>query len=206
MAGESQTELVELDGLLALASAGVRLDAGQCGRLVELAALAPGRRARVVRVLAEQRDGVAIDALLRLPGDLPGRVEGVFRAMRGGVAREGAPRMVALEFRNSRSKRFPGLVERAHASFGGRLERLRLGDVLHYRVAVFDSGRLSSEVADLELDLERIHQELLRIRGVRLWLNGWCFDDHSPLRPAARVPVLRGWLDWAVRREPGRAS
>ncbi|MCA9684999.1 MAG: hypothetical protein KC457_22645, partial [Myxococcales bacterium] len=45
------------------------------------------------------------------------------------------------------------------------------------------------------------HRELLRIRGVRLWLNGWCLDDRSAIRPPARVPLLRGWLDWALAED-----
>lgn len=205
--------LAQLDALL-LHAGSEPLDAGACAALVELSATLPGRRARVVEVLRRQRDGVAIDALLALPSRTPGVVEGVFAGLRHGVARRRAdgsafPRMLALEFRSSKARRFPTLVERATAAFGSRLERLRIGDALIYRVAIFElagAPALADVVGPLALDIESIHRDLLRLRGVRLWLNGWCFDDDSPLRPPVRVPLLRGWLDWATtQRESGGA-
>jgi len=194
------------------------LDASACATLVELSAELPGRRARVVEALGRQRDAAALDGLLALPSQTPGVVEGLFAGFRHGVARRRAsrepsglivsPRMLALEFRSSKSRRFPALVERATAAFGAGLERLRVGDALHYRFAVFErdpagsgEARLCTRVRPLALDIEGIHRDLLRLRGVRLWLNGWCFDDRSPLRPPVRVPLVRGWLDWAIAEE-----
>jgi len=199
-AQDARAALTEVDGLLALADSGTRLDAEDCLRLVERTRQAPGRWGRVVRSLSAQRDAAAVDALLRVPAGASGVVEGVFQALRAGVVRPGASAMVALEFRSSKSRRFPALLARAHASFGDQLERLRIDGALYYRLALFVPER--RRVAALELDLERIHRDLQRLRGVSLWLNGWRFDDRSSLRPAARGPLLRAWLDWAL--EPPR--
>jgi hypothetical protein len=197
--------LTALDELLAHAD-GRALDARECATLVEGSAALPGRRARVVEVLRRQRDAAALDALLSLPSPTPGVVEAVFAGLRHGVARlrsDGSafPRMLALEFRSSTARRFPALVERAIAAFGPELERLRVDDTLHYRFAVFEQPHdraLSDRVRPLALDIEAIHRDLIRLRGVRLWLNGWCFDDRCALRPPVRVPLLRGWLEWAT--------
>jgi hypothetical protein len=205
--------LAELDALLDRARTQV-LDAGACAALIRLSATLPGRRPRVVDALRRQRSSAALDALLALPSGTPGVIEAVFAGLHHGVARprpdgSSCPRMLALEFRSSKSRRFPALVERATAAFGARLERLRVAEILHYRFAVFerpypDDERvtLPAVVRPLVLDIESIHRDLLRLRGVRLWLNGWCFDDDSSLRPAVRAPLLRAWLDWASSWEP----
>lgn len=210
MAGSPEQAIValaQLDGLLELARTST-LGVDDCVRMVELTADLPGRRARVVDALRQQRAPAALDALLTLPSQTPGVVEAVFAGLRHGVARprlDGSafPHMLALEFRSSKAARFPALIERATAAFGVRLERLRVADSLHYRFALFDDAdaSLTAEVRPLALDIEGIHRDLLRLRGVRLWLNGWCFDDHSPLRPPVRVPLLRAWLDWATAGE-----
>jgi hypothetical protein len=205
---QAAAALAQLDALLLHARTNP-LDASACATLVELSATLPGRRARVVEALRRQRDPVALDALLALPSRTPGVVEGVFAGLRHGVARPRAdgsafPRMLALEFRSSKARRFPTLVERASAAFGARLERLRVADSLVYRFAIFeraDAPGLRELIGPLALDIESIHRDLLRVRGVRLWLNGWCFDDGSPLRPPIRVPLLRGWLDWATSQD-----
>lgn len=205
---QTAAALAQLDALL-LHARSSPLDASACAALVELSATLPGRRARVVEVLRRQRDAVALDALLALPSRTPGVVEGVFAGLRHGVARprsDGStfPRMLALEFRSSKAHRFPTLVERASAAFGAKLERLRVADALVYRFAIFEpreTRALPELVRPLALDIESIHRDLLRLRGVRLWLNGWCFDDDSSLRPPVRVPLLRGWLDWATAKE-----
>jgi hypothetical protein len=171
--------------------------------LLEYSAVLPGRRARVVAALRRQRDPAALETLLQLPVQTPGLVEAVFAGLRHGVARprpdgSTSPRMLALEFRSSKAARFPALVERASAAFGARLERLRVADTLYYRFASFERPGFAAQIRPLVLDIEGIHRDLLRLRGVRLWLNGWCFDDSSALRPPVRVPLLRGWLEWAT--------
>src|SRR5690606_21055159 len=107
------------------------------------------------------------------------------------------------------ARRFPALVERATAAFGGQLERLRVADALHYRFAMFERADpipLSVRVRPLALDIEGLHRDLLRLRGVRLWLNGWCFDEQSTVRPPVRVPLLRGWLNWATSEPRDRGT
>lgn len=209
---QTAAALAQLDALLLHARTNP-LDAGACATLVELSATLPGRRTRVVDALRRQRDSAAVDALLSLPNRTPGVVEGVFNGIRHGVARlrtdgSGSARMLALEFRSSKSRRFPALVERASSAFGAKLERLRVADYLVYRFAIFERAEapaLPELVRPLALDIESIHRDLLRLRGVRLWLNGWCFDDRSTLRPPVRVPLLRGWLDWATAIDRGGA-
>lgn len=203
--------LDELDGLLARAELDADpLDARTCARLVELCALVPGRGRRVVAVLARQRDAAAVDALLALPAGTGGVAESVFAALRRGVVRlrpdgQPFPHMLALEFRSSSSRRFPRLVARASAAFGEELERLRVADKLHYRVCLLgEPARLRERAPALELDIESLHRDLTRLRGVRLWLNGWTFDDHSGLGPRARAPLMRGWFEWV--RDPSHAQ
>jgi hypothetical protein len=211
---QTAAALAQLDALLIHARTHA-LDNNACATLVQLSATLPGRRMRVVEALRRQRDPAALDALLGLPSRTPGVVEAVFAGLRHGVARphtDGSefPRMLALEFRSSKARRFPTLVERATAAFGAKLERLRVADSLYYRFAVFETDAedralgLAERVRPLTLDIEGIHRDLLRLRGVRLWLNGWCFDDRSSLQPPVRVPLLRGWLDWATASDsPG---
>jgi hypothetical protein len=197
--------LAAIDALLARPE---RLDASECLLLVEGLSDAPGRARRVVERLAAQRDAAAVDALLRLPSQTRGVVEGLFAALRSGVARarvDGRPgeRMVALEFLRSDARRFASLLERAEAAFPDELEHLHgpgRGRPI-YRVALFEHRparpSLRRRARDRALDLETLHRSLLRLRGVRVWINGWSFDDHSSLGPPSRVPLLRAWLDWA---------
>jgi hypothetical protein len=201
----NDARLIELDGMLALARTGP-LARDACQRLIELAAEVPGRTRRIVEALARQCDAVAVDALLELPSATPGVIEGLFAALRHGIVRRAAdghdfPHMIALEFRSSTSRRFPGLLARASAAFGSELERIRVDGTLHYRFALFEPGErgstLRERAAPVELDVEQLHRDLARLRGVRLWLNGWCFDDRRNIAPSARTPLLRAWFQWA---------
>ncbi|KIG16321.1 hypothetical protein DB30_04781 [Enhygromyxa salina] len=200
---QRQAALTELDALLSLATTGP-LDAAACQRVLELSVLVPGRMRRIVNALGQQRDAAAVDVLLALPTGTPGVVEAVFAAIRHGVARERPdrvvyPRMLALEFRSSNARRFPLLLERAVAAFGDDLERIRVEGRLRYRLALIEQDpaapQLLARVAPLELDIESLHRDLARLRGVRLWLNGWRFDDHSNLPPPSRAPLLRAWFE-----------
>lgn len=204
--------LTELDGMLALARTGPLAPDG-CRRLLELAPEVPGRARQIVEVLARQRDAAAVEALLELPAHTPGIIEGLFAALRHGVVRRAGdghefPHMLALEFRSSSSRRFPSLLARASAAFGSELERIRIDARLHYRFALIDEpahghdASLRERAAPVELDVEQLHRDLARLRGVRLWLNGWCFDDHSKIAPPARAPLLRAWFEW-VRADAG---
>jgi hypothetical protein len=204
--------LTELDGMLALARTGP-LASDRCRRLLELAPEVPGRARQIVEVLARQCDAAAVDVLLELPPQTPGIIEGLFAAVRHGVVRRAGdghefPHMLALEFRSSPSRRFPGLLARASAAFGSELERIRVDARLHYRFALIEDTanergpRLRERAAPVELDVEQLHRDLGRLRGVRLWLNGWCFDDHSKIAPRARTPLLRAWFEWVRADAP----
>jgi hypothetical protein len=106
--------------------------------------------------------------------------------------------MLALEFRSSSARRFPLLVERASAAFGPGLERIRVEGKLHYRFALLDDGpELRRRAAAVELDVEALHRDLERLRGVRVWINGWCFADDSAIAPRSRAALVRAWFDWA---------
>lgn len=200
-----EAALTELDGMLALARTGP-LSPNGCRRLLELAPEVPGRTRQIVDVLARQCDAAAVDALLELPSGTAGIIEGLFAAVRHGVVRRTAdghefPHMLALEFRSSPSRRFPGLLARASAAFGGELERIRIDARLHYRFALIEGAHASGSslrerAAPVELDVEQLHRDLARLRGVALWLNGWRFDDQSKLAPRARTPLLRAWFEW----------
>jgi hypothetical protein len=196
--------LAQLDGLLSRATT-APLDAAACQRMVELSPLVPGRLRRVVDALGHQRDAAAVDALLELPAGTRGVVEAVFNAIRHGVARQRpdglpCPRMLALEFRSSNARRFPLLLERAIAAFGAELERLRVDGRIHYRLALVErqppTPSLRERAAPLELDIHSLHRDLIRLRGVRLWINGWSFDERGNLPPPTRAPLLRGWFEW----------
>jgi hypothetical protein len=203
--------LTELDGMLALARTGT-LPADGCRRLLELAPEVPGRARQIVDALARQCDAAAVDALLELPPHTPGIIEGLFAALRHGVVRRSDdghefPHMLALEFRSSPSRRFPALLARASAAFGSELERIRVDGRLHYRFVLIEQLANNQLLADagaslreratpVELDIEQLHRDLARLKGVRLWLNGWCFDDRSKLATRARTPLLRAWFEW----------
>jgi hypothetical protein len=208
--------LTELDGMLALARTGP-LASDRCRRLLELAPEVPGRARQIVEVLARQCDAAAVDVLLELPPQTPGIIEGLFAAVRHGVVRRAGdghefPHMLALEFRSSPSRRFPGLLARASAAFGSELERIRVDARLHYRFALIEDTanergpRLRERAAPVELDVEQLHRDLGRLRGVRLWLNGWCFDDHSKMAPRARTPLLRAWFEWVHTQAQAREN
>jgi hypothetical protein len=204
--------LTELDGILALARSGP-LTHDACRRLIELTPEVPGRARRIVEALARQCDAMAVEALLEFPPATPGVIEALFGALRHGVVRRAAdghefPHMLALEFRSSTSRRFPGLLARASAAFGSELERIRIDGSLHYRFALIEpktheqGSSLRDRAAPIELDVEQLHRDLARLRGVRLWLNGWCFDDHRNIAPRTRTPLLRAWFEWVSAAQP----
>lgn len=201
------TPLARLDALLERSEP---LDAHECSLVVAALDELPGRTRRVVERLARQRDAAGVDALLRLPSGTAGVVEALFAAFRRGVVRpraDGLPgrAMLALEFRRSDARRFDELLARAELAFGPALEHLSLADRAIYRVGLFEQPgarqRLRREAGELALELEHLHRALLRLRGTRLWINGWRFDDHASVRPPARAALLHAWLAWASADE-----
>jgi hypothetical protein len=186
------------------------LPAEDCQRLLEHVALVPGRLRHVAHALSAQRDAAAVDALLQLPPHVPGVVEGVHAAIAAGVARrrrdgDPCPPLLALDFRRSRAKGFGEVLARAQQAFGPDLERLDVDGQPCFRVSVREGrGTLAGRVAALAQDVQWLHGRLGRLKGTRLWLNGWCFPVDGPWRAPIQVHLLRAWLSWAAGRTDTR--
>lgn len=182
------------------------LSAVECQQLLEHVGLVPGRLRHVAHTLSAQRDAAAIAALLQLPPHVPGVVEGIHGALLAGVARarrdgEACPYLLAIDFRRSRAKTFPALLHRAHMVFGADFERLDVGGEPCFRVSVREGlGTFAGRVAARSQDIQWLHGRLGRLRGTRLWLNGWCFPVDGPWRTPIQVHLVRAWLSWAAGR------
>lgn len=181
------------------------LCAEECGRLVgHVLAAAPGLLRPAAHALSAQRDAAAVDALLRLPGTVPGVVEGIYGAVSHGIVRRRqdgtpCPAMLAIDFRRSRAKSFALIFERARRVFGPGLEPLLAGTQPHFRFALKQGrGTLAGRVSAATVDVQWLHARLGRLKGTRLWLNGWRFDADGSIRAAAQVHLVRGWLSWAA--------
>jgi len=182
------------------------LGSAECRELVDALGLVPGMLRSAVGVLSCQRDGAAVDALLALPAGVPGWVEALFGAFAAGVVRarvdgtQVVP-MLAIDFRRSRSAAFDDALGRASAVFGEALERLVLAGEPLYRFALeARRGTLAGRAAAIAHDVQWLHARLGRLRGTRTWINGWCFDDRGPVRPAVQIHFVRAWLGWAARQ------
>jgi hypothetical protein len=207
---DPRSEAVEaLELLLSRARRGA-LPAEDCQRLLEHVALVPGRLRQVAQALSAQRDAAAIDALLQLPPHVPGVVEGVHAAIAAGVARrrrdgEPCPPLLAIDFRRSRAKGFHEVLARAQQAFGPELERLGVDGQPCFRVSVREGrGTLAGRVAAVAQDVQWLHGRTGRLKGTRLWLNGWCFPVDGPWRAPIQVHLLRAWLSWAAGRTETR--
>jgi len=186
------------------------LPAAECQQLVEHVGLVPGRIKQVAHALGAQRDAAALDALLQLSPGVPGVVEGLHGAMLEGVVRRWpsgrtCPPMLALDFRRSRARAFSSICQRAEQVFGPDFESLDVDGQLHYRVSVTDGpGTLAGRVAAKSQDIQWLHSRLGRLRGTRLWLNGWCFPVDDAWRAPVQVHLVRAWLSWAASRTETR--
>ncbi len=195
--------LQTLEGLLARAGREA-LGPHACATMVELTGLVPGWIKRVAHALSAQRSAAAVDALRRMQPGVPGVVEGLYQAFAHGVVRtrsdgSEAPVMLGLDFRRSRSKGFDDLLERAQAVFGGGFEVFRVGGKLHYRISLFGGrGTLAGRAAAISNDLGWLHGKLARLKGTRLWLNGWCFEAGGPFKAPVQAHLVGGWLAWAA--------
>jgi len=195
--------LQTLESLLARAGR-EPLDAHACAQMVELTGLVPGWIKRVAHALSAQRSAAAVDALRRMQPGVPGVVEGLYQAFAHGVVRmrsDGteAPVLLALDFRRSRSKGFEDLLDRAQAVFGDGFEALRIDGKVHYRIALFGGrGTLAGRAAAISNDLTWLHARLARLRGTRLWLNGWCFESNGAFKAPVQAHLVGGWLSWAA--------
>jgi len=192
-----------LEGLLSKAGR-ERLDAHACARMVELTGLVPGWIKRVAHALSAQRSAPAVDALRRMQPGVPGVVEGLYQAFAHGVVRtrcDGtpAPVMLALDFRRSRSKGFDDLLERGQAVFGDGFEVLSVAGKIHYRIALFGGrGTLAGRASAIAHDLTWLHGKLARLKGTRLWLNGWSFESDAAFKAPVQAHLVGGWLSWAA--------
>ena len=100
---------------------------------------------------------------------------------------------------------FAALVQRARQVFGTGFERLDVGGQPHYRVSLREGrGTLAGRVAATAQDVQWLHGRLGRLKGTRLWLNGWCFPVDGPWRAPVQVHLVRAWLSWAAGRTDTR--
>jgi len=187
------------------------LTAPECQRLVaHVVSVAPGLLRQAAHALSAQRDAAAVDALMSLPGAVPGVVEGVYGAVAHGVRRrrrddQDCAAMLAMDFRRSRAKAFEGILERARRVFGNGLEQLTVGNRTQYRFALREGrGTLAGRVAAATADVQWLHARLAKLKGTRLWLNGWRFDAEGPIRAPAQVHLVQGWLSWAASQTETR--
>lgn len=155
---------------------------------------------------------------LRLP---PRRTPPAPQPDDGPAAAIDAPRVLALDFRSSRTRSFPELVRRAQAvadQARGCAEFTALAvhgapgghhsappGPHHYRLSFWTDRATTATVAAtlraVHLDLTWLHARLVRLRGTRLWLSGWSFSDDHPIGPAAQAHLLQAWLRCA-EQEP----
>ncbi len=160
----------------------------------------------------------------RIHADLPAEVPVRSREDRAPTEIWTSPAVLALDFRSSRSRQFPALLRRARLSFGSALERLELGapatknpNNTVYRLALWgpaprladdpaldrwrpDTTPQVPELPALADEFTWLHGQLGKLRGTRLWINGWCFP-HTRVRAeithAVQVHLVRAWVEWA---------
>lgn len=180
------------------------LSSDECARLAQhVISAAPGLLKPAAHALSAQRDTAAVDALLRLPPTVPGVIEGIYGALTRGVRRRrqdgtACTALLSMDFRRSRAKSFEDLLGRAQRVFGDGLESLRIGGRPQYRFSLREGrGTLAGRVAAATVDVQWLHARLSKLKGTRLWLNGWRFDAEGPIRASAQVHLVRGWLSWA---------
>ncbi len=166
------------------------------------------------------RAGVRRIHTVEVPLEVPGN------ALGRGAASWTSPAVLALDFRSSRSRQFPALLRRARLSFGSALERLDIGAAgtnsaknTVYRLAVWGPEIDPHVDADASLDRWRpdvpkkppqlstladeftwLHAQLGKLRGTRLWINGWCFPHtrvRAEITQAVQVHLVRAWVEWA---------
>jgi len=202
--------LIEIERLVEQANQHT-LAPNQCLRLAGLTSIVPGRLEVAAKTLVKQGTASAVDALLQLPQDHACRREGIAKTIAQGVCREtesgdSFPRMLALEFRTSRSPNFPRLLQRAQASFGPALAPLKTPRHLIYRI-LFHFGdpqwkttrsltipRLpTDELQSLLAEFLWLLPRLIRFRGTQLWINGWCFSSDGPLSSGDLIYFASSW-------------
>lgn len=179
------------------------LSAEACQQMVEEVRWVPGLLKRVAHALSAQRTAAAVDGLLALAPNIPGVIEGLYQAFHHGVTRMRmdahpcAP-MFALDFRRSRARSFEDIVQRARLAFGEGFEVLDVDGRIHYRFGLQTGrGTLAGRVSAVANDLQWLHRSLGKLKGTRLWINGWMFPSEGPFTVAHQVHFVRAWLAWA---------
>jgi hypothetical protein len=178
--------------------------------LAELARVLPGRARAIAGHLGAHPSAGAVEGLLALPPATPGGLEGLAHAFARGTTRRfpggrTSERMAALELRSSRARRFPALVARARAGFSGGYERLDDGTSTIHRVAVFPDRDPRTATARAH-ELVWLHDAAGRLRGLELWINGWCLPAAADLGPPRRTVLLRAWAMGLRPAGPGGAG
>lgn len=182
------------------------LGTAECMELVDALGMVPGLLRTAVGVLSCQRDGAAVDALLALPPTVPGWVEALYGAFAAGVVRTRVDGtlvvpMLAMDFRRSRQAGFADALARAAHVFGDALEQLDVDGHIHHRFALeARRGTLAGRAAAIAHDVQWLHGRLAKQRGTRTWINGWCFDERTHVRPPVQIHFVRAWLTWAARQ------
>lgn len=180
------------------------LTAKDCTTLVHQLRLAPGMLKQVAYCLSDQQSACGVDALLQLPSTVPGVIEGLYRAFSHGIVRlrldgSSCVPMLALDFRRSRAKTFDQLLTRAQTVFTEHFEALSIYGQLHYRVGLQGGrGTLAGRASAISHDLQWLHGRLSKLKGTRLWINGWSFASDGPFRAPVQVHLVQAWLTWAA--------
>ena len=176
------------------------LDVEACARAVELAARVPGWRRQLCAALSATPSDEAAAALLKLPREVPGRIEGIYRAIRRGARRPRpgghAPSMLAFEFRRSRAADFEQVLAVIADHLSGQLEHLHVDHKARFRFRI-DPLFAARGAAGLQSQLEWIQPRLSKRAGTRMWINGWAFDQDGPVSVHSHGPMMSAWLDWA---------
>ncbi|MCH9688204.1 MAG: hypothetical protein K0V04_42630 [Deltaproteobacteria bacterium] len=186
------------------------LSAADCQRALAAVPLVPGRVRHLAHALSAQRDAASVAALLQLPPHVPGVVEGLHGAITAGVSRarrDGSPcpHLLAIDFRRSRARTFSSLLTRARQVFGSDYERLDVGGEPRFRVGVHTGrGTMAGQVAAKAQDIQWLHGRLGKLKGTRLWINGWTFAVDGAWRAPIQVHLVRAWLGWAATQTQTR--
>ncbi len=104
--------------------------------------------------------------------------------------------MLAIDFRASRGRAFPALLDRTLARFGPRLERLEVGRHRCYRFVILPG---EVRVPELEAEVAWLHERLARQAGTRLWLNGWVLQRGQPFSSRTLGLLVHAWFDGTRR-------
>ena len=132
-------------------------------------------------------------------------VEGTYRGLKQGLVRTwpngesgvefSAPRRLALEFPRSRARRFPELLARTQAMANrgeAELVALDVSGRRRYRLLI-----VPTQATATAGEARWVHAACDRLKGVRVWFNGWPVDTDGPWSLRTRQLLLDAWLQAA---------